>query len=71
MKYKDRSIPKSLEEIEERGPINGALVVEHNALNAVSLKALQEVAENVDSYAKELSNLKITMELKFDLPQSK
>ena len=33
VKYKkDRTVPTSLEEIAERGPIEGALVVEHNAL---------------------------------------
>eukprot|EP00945_MAST-04E_sp_MAST-4E-sp1_P000869 g869.t1 len=59
VKYKnDRTtVPKSLEEINARGPVEGALVVEHNALNSIALAGLQEMAGNVEYYEKELNAL--------------
>ena len=67
MKFKkDGSIPNSLEEIEQRGFEDSALVVSHNALNAVSLKVLQEVLKVVNRTNKALKTLRKEMELQFE-----
>ena len=55
--YADGGIPTSLEEIRSKGLPDGKLVVKQNALKSVQFKALQELADTVDTIQDRLAGI--------------